>query len=418
MNKIQLLLPAGNIQRDVSIEREPFLNNTTTFIGRTFLALVFVITTLIAGCADRSSNLQYADVPFVIDMLPASKPGVVGHIPIRGQLYSAAFTEDALWGVVSVPPPSRTGLLNTSRVFKIDLKTNRLIDLLHVAGFAGAMIEVGAGSVWITDGAGGRNVYRIDPSSNQLLLTIPVSFNPQGISMGEGAVWVTANEVRSKLFGVPWTLDVAIYKIDPETNKVFGSIKVPQGDIPWNMQASPMLAVGSGAVWTGDSWNGTVQRIDPRTFKIVATIEAPEPDTTSDKHHSYHLVATQKTVFLMRTMYRREYVDKNMDRFLSEKTTIWRINPLTNKFVGAPIQVDKKGPVLTFDNDTLWIGSTIEDGVTQGDMQTFRPVGKSIQVGHPVYGLAAGKGTLWAFGRGPHTTGASKWDFWLTRLAP
>jgi len=330
--------------------------------------------------------------------------GVLGSIVVGGNVVSTTFTENALWGVVGKGPWGK----GWGNIIKIDLNTNQLTNLFSVDSFGGAQIAAGAGAVWVAEGLGGDKILRIDPTSNRIVATISVDKNPMGIAVGEGAVWVTAWKGVPKVLGLTWKVyGQAIYKIDPETNRVVSTIDVPQGSHPRNIYLQAMLAVGSGAVWTGDAWNGTVQRLDPQTNQIVATIQIPEQSASTEPFHLYSLVTTQGTVLLVRRAY-PDGKEKSVGGI-----TIWRIDPLTNKFVGDPIEIDKKDSVISFDDGTYWIGSSVEDAVTRGDLQTLRPVGEPKQVGHPVYAIAAGNGTVWAIGR------RTKWgNSRLTRFAP
>ena len=52
-------------------------------------------------------------------------------------------------------------------------------------------LAVGFGSVWVSNNGSG-NVARIDPKTTKGVATIPTQTRPDGIAVGDGAVWVTA----------------------------------------------------------------------------------------------------------------------------------------------------------------------------------------------------------------------------------
>jgi branched-chain amino acid transport system substrate-binding protein len=110
----------------------------------------------------------------------------------------------------------------------------------------------GEGALWAAGDAFGRELWRLDPSSERVEATIPLPFVPAGVAAGQGAVWATS------------LLDDTVARIDPATNRIAASIPVGRG--------AGSLAVGNGAVWVVDSIDGTVSRIDPSTNQIVATI--------------------------------------------------------------------------------------------------------------------------------------------------
>src|SRR5204862_2357729 len=76
---------------------------------------------------------------------------------------------------------------------------------------------------------GDGSVSRVDPKTNQVVATIQAGIPGKGgdISVGEGFVWVTAQ-------------NVPLTKIDPATNKVVVQFVGDGGDA---------LRVGQGAIW-------------------------------------------------------------------------------------------------------------------------------------------------------------------------
>jgi YVTN family beta-propeller protein len=105
-------------------------------------------------------------------------------------------------------------------------------------------ISVGEGAVWLTDTDAG-NVIRVDPTG--LVKSIPVGDGPAGIAAGDGGVWVVDS------------LNETIVRIDPDTWAVRAII--PVGRAPAG------VAVGGGSVWVANSGDGTVTRINPTTDK-------------------------------------------------------------------------------------------------------------------------------------------------------
>ncbi len=127
-------------------------------------------------------------------------------------------------------------------------------------------IAVGLGGVWVDvqAGGGGDNVVRIDPRTNDVVATIPVSSSPWDLAVGAGSVWVTGyGENKS---GV-------LQRIDPVTNEVVATITVAPSGHP-----GP-VAAGDDAVWVdvGDTESDSLVRIDPATNRVVATVPLPGP---------------------------------------------------------------------------------------------------------------------------------------------
>jgi peptide/nickel transport system substrate-binding protein len=105
-----------------------------------------------------------------------------------------------------------------------------------------AGITIGDGAVWLSD-TEADDVIRVDPTG--LLTPIPVGNGPTGITVGAGSVWVVDS------------LDDAVVRIDPGTESVMATI--PVGRSPAG------VAFGDGSVWVANSGDGTVTRIDPKT---------------------------------------------------------------------------------------------------------------------------------------------------------
>jgi DNA-binding SARP family transcriptional activator/ABC-type branched-subunit amino acid transport system substrate-binding protein len=96
-------------------------------------------------------------------------------------------------------------------------------------------------------------VIRIDRRTNRVSFTIkPAASTLSDLAVGAGAVWVSD----------PY--DGTIWRIDPGTKPVTRTIPVPSG--------TDQVAFGAGALWTVDSVGGTLSKIDPRSNRVTRTI--------------------------------------------------------------------------------------------------------------------------------------------------
>lgn len=120
-------------------------------------------------------------------------------------------------------------------------------------------VTAGFGSIWVSS----RNsVHRLDPETGQVVSTIPIGSRALFMAAGEGAVWVSSTQVSS----------VSLSRIDPETDRVTGSIELPGccvGD----------LTAGEGAVWVQSS--DQVLRIDPRSLRVTGDVRVGSHLTTA-----------------------------------------------------------------------------------------------------------------------------------------
>jgi YVTN family beta-propeller protein len=139
-----------------------------------------------------------------------------------------------------------------------------------VGAGAVALIAVVIAAVLLPSGGGGKpgpttgapisssavassdRVVRINPSTRQVVASIPTGRGPSAVALGEGSVWVANSG------------DGTVSRIDPVGNKVTGVIPVGKRPVA--------IAFGEGAVWVANFLGNSVSRIDPATNKVVATI--------------------------------------------------------------------------------------------------------------------------------------------------
>jgi len=125
-------------------------------------------------------------------------------------------------------------------------------------------LAVGEGAVWVTNRVDGT-VSRIDPVSGEVTDTIYIgNYFPGPVTVGEGAVWV-----------VNRLCDGTVSRIDPVSGEVTDTIPVGQQRYGDNVEleiCAAGLAVGEGAVWVTNRVDGTVSRIDPVSGEVTDTI--------------------------------------------------------------------------------------------------------------------------------------------------
>jgi len=109
-------------------------------------------------------------------------------------------------------------------------------------------IAIGGGSVWLADQTGLRE---LDAETGHTVLHVRLGFGSGEVAYGKPYVWV-AEPIANR-----------VWAIDPRTGTVAGSVTVgaqPDG-----------IAVGDGAVWVSSA-DGTVSRIDPVHLRVVEQI--------------------------------------------------------------------------------------------------------------------------------------------------
>jgi hypothetical protein len=121
------------------------------------------------------------------------------------------------------------------------------------------IVEVGT-ELWIADFERSQ-VTRYDLEADAAVATIGVS-SPTDVLFGEGALWVPVHIGRSTEQEPIDAPGGQLARIDPATNEIVERIWV--GHRPY------YLAIGFGAVWTGNATSATVSRVDAATNLATA----------------------------------------------------------------------------------------------------------------------------------------------------
>ena len=148
-----------------------------------------------------------------------------------------------------------------SIIYKIDPQSNQIAkeipaDLLGntggVAPRAWDEFAVGAGAVWAI--GGNNRLRRYSAESGLQEAVVPLPSHSSGVIVAFGSVWITG------------TANDELYRVDPTTNQIASTI---------DLRSDPRsLAAGQESVWICNEGDGTVQRIDSKSGELVATIEA------------------------------------------------------------------------------------------------------------------------------------------------
>ena len=108
-------------------------------------------------------------------------------------------------------------------------------------------VLVAFGSVWVS-GTGNDELYRVDPTINQITATIELRAQPKALAAGEGSVWVF-NEG-----------DGTVQRIDGKSGEQLATIET-------DTVGKANITVGGGFVWVG-AMIGAIVQIDPRTNSV------------------------------------------------------------------------------------------------------------------------------------------------------
>ena len=265
-------------------------------------------------------------------------------------------------------------------------------------------LTFGYGAVWVTNANG--TVSRIDPASNRVTATIRMprpGHHPEAIATGAGMVWVAASAG-------------SVWRIDPASNRVVG--KVDTGRLLYKPIG---LAVEDDAVWMvccanaapGRHRDGKLIRIDPSTNRVTARITV--------RGEPFAVAADPRAVWVATVQGPAVRVDRVTNRVAAVipaggpiggtqavavgPGAIWltdpgdsvvlRIDPDANRTV-ARIPV-AGAHHLAVDETGVWVVSRNEAALVQVDPVSNRPVAiVPDRYLRDLTSLATGAGSVWA----------------------
>lgn len=152
----------------------------------------------------------------------------------------------------------------SSTIYKVDPHANQVILTIptDIFGSKGS-IGIGAGSVWvITFEDHNKTLTRYSATTSAVEAQVKLPRPSAGVLFDFGSVWVTATNAGE------------LYRIDPSTNQIAATIGI--------QDASHILGSAEDSIWVAFDSEGIVQRIDARTGEVVATIQTGITDMESD----------------------------------------------------------------------------------------------------------------------------------------
>ena len=197
-------------------------------------------------------------------------------------------------------------------------------------------------------------------SSIKPIATIKIGGTADWVLVTQDAVWVAS------------TKPFAVLRINPATNKIIASIKIPGG-------ACSGLASGFGSIWA------PICGKKPALVRIDAAKNAIETLSMSPAGPEGGITTSDDSVWLV--------TDKN--------GTLLRIDPSTNK-VRQKISIAPGSYNPIFSDGIVWITGVERDLLSAVDASSGKVV-ESIRVGSKPRFLTAGSGSIWTLNQGDGT---------------
>src|SRR5689334_22933800 len=162
---------------------------------------------------------------------------IVKRITVGARVFNLAAAPGAVWAIDNA----------LSTAVRVDTATGKVTARVPV-GFQPYDIEWGFGSAWVAN-AGDGTVWRI--TNGKVAKKIKVGAEPNGLTAYRGSLWVSDHTLGK------------VVRIDPATNKITGTVKLPGAD--W------ITGLG-GAIYVSQETN-VVSRVSVQTLKVTGSVK-------------------------------------------------------------------------------------------------------------------------------------------------
>ncbi len=259
--------------------------------------------------------------------------------------------------------------IEASGALALDPSSGELVASVPL-GTAPSAVAVGDGSVWVVD-ADDRTISEIDPETRSLKQSFGTSSIPTDIAVGDGAVWITNASIDAQSNDADDLLPASVSRLDPESGDVVETIDLrpaPGGHVFSVLPGLSVqhLAVSPDAVWAINR-DLSVSRIDPRTNRIVAQVEGVKANNIAVG---------------------------DGDVWVAEGDSLAEIDPSTNE-VARRVPLDADLSTLAVGGGAVWVADPEGGNVWRVDTGP-RLKTTAIEVETWVVRLAFGEGALWA----------------------
>jgi YVTN family beta-propeller protein len=263
------------------------------------------------------------------------------------------------------------GNLNDRTVSKIDPATRSVMETVGLPGASTREIlppRLGGGpaDLWVVVDCFGA-LLRIDPRNGQVVQSLPLSPNPEKLTIRScamtaefGSVWVAVDH--------PWQL-VRFKAPANAPASIAQRIPLPVG-------ARSAMALGAGSIWVADRIaveggveGAAIRRFNRETGDVVATIPVD--------------VGPEAMAF----GYGAVWVVNEVEN------SVLRIRPATNSVVRA-ISVGQAPSAIAIGSGAVWVANTVSRTVSRIDPETST-VTETIEIGHRPLGVVVHDGLVW-----------------------
>jgi YVTN family beta-propeller protein len=209
-----------------------------------------------------------------------------------------------------------------------------------------------------------RTLVRIDPETRQVVKRIPLPATPDGIAVGEGAVWVVHGRLGT------------VTRVDPAFDTVVETIELAERA---NTYVTGGIAVGEGFVW-GVFGDATLARLDPSTNREAGDVLAGTGPTS--------VVAAFGSIWVSNSG------ESSVERYAAGAFPGEPVDELT--VGGAPTG-------LSAGADAIWVASPEAGIVSRIQQGSVERSALPIRVGERPSATATGEDAVWVANTGSRT---------------
>ena len=225
-----------------------------------------------------------------------------------------------------------------------------------------------------------------------LAATIEVGAEPNGVTVGEGGVWVGSRG------------DEAVWEIDPATDRGQAATNTIPG-------GATSVATGFGSVWAVNGPGGAVLRFDPDSPAQAVTIATGADPSDVAVDEKWVWVANESEDSVARVDPSTNVADEVVPVGDSPRAiatgagSVWvanieggsvsRIDPEAATTIGRPIEVGQRPNDLTVGEDFVWVVDIFEGTLTRLDPETGRVEGEPARTLAKPRAVSTGFGSVW-----------------------
>jgi YVTN family beta-propeller protein len=287
----------------------------------------------------------------------------------------------------------------------IDPSSNEVVDSIPI-GEAPGPVVVSNGSVWVGN-VKKNTLVRIDPETHRVVDEFGLGVTPDDLAYAAGSLWIVDSgcDFPCESAELRRRGPLTVTRFDPNRLAEDKTIELgPGGRVTLN------VAGNDETVWVTNKNNSTVYRIDPLSEVVGAKIRVPDAGPVAAGPDAAWVVNTSSATLSRVDMTTDQVVSSlrigtDPDAAAVSGTTVWVANfapeaalwRVDTRFdqVRATVPLTGSPTIVRADEAGVWVGHYQRGAISRVNPETNK-VAAILEIGRPVDGLAVGEGLVWA----------------------